>query len=177
MRSVRGTFADFAPGIRTGCVCSLPDHLCGAGTDDREESGTRGAGEVRRTAVVEAGDSESHDRAQQNADAQQGAAKAEPHAAAPGASRVRRGVACAYHRWGFYGTGDDAVLLRSRRPSGERLRIDRGGHGADSERSETVARRHRGKAAPGSGVASVEPEPGRDWRDCGAEQDCDVALS
>src|SRR5258706_2992724 len=71
VRSLRRTFADLASGICAGCVCALPDYVCSTGPDDPEKSGAWAAGEIRRTAGVEARDSESNDRAEQDADAYQ----------------------------------------------------------------------------------------------------------
>ena len=115
-----------------------------AGADDREKSGARAAGEVRRIAGVEAGDSESNDRAQQDADAKQAAGESEPHAAAASASGVWRRVAGADYGRGFHGAFDHAVFLRSGNSGGERLRAYRGGNGADLERSETISRGYGG---------------------------------
>src|SRR5882757_8696869 len=69
VRSVRRAFADAASRICAGCVYAVPDYLCSTGPDDPEKSGAWAAGEIRRTAGVEARDSESNDRAEQDADA------------------------------------------------------------------------------------------------------------
>jgi long-chain acyl-CoA synthetase len=64
VRSVRGAFADSASGICARRFCALSDHVCIARADDRKESRTRLAREVRRTARVEAHDLKSNDRTQ-----------------------------------------------------------------------------------------------------------------
>ena len=80
----------------------------------------------------------------------------EPGAVAPGAQGLRRGIAGHVHRGRLHGAVDPAVLLRSGRSGGQRIRPDRGGHRADAQRSETLSRRYRGQAAARRGFARAE---------------------
>src|ERR1019366_4296962 len=122
-------------------------------------------------------DAGSPDRVEQNADAWTSARESQPASAAASPQGVWRRAAGVDCRRSIYGSCDVAVFLRLGNSGDLRIRADRGLHGRDAERPETISRRYGGEAAAGKRGAHIESGWRRDRRSGGAQPRGHVALS